>query len=325
MVSSGGRLDLRAAATNGVDRFGAKATIGGSLSVGAGSWVVAWCDVRNTGAPAFEVGGDFSVAAGGIVSASRRGGSGGWHGALYSSSAVGISDHGFGLGAGKRNAAGSYGGRGGIGRNKTVAKTEACGSEFYPFASGAGGGAASHGMAGSGGGLVFVKAAGAITVDGAIEANGGYSYYLGADAINNVSGGSGGSIFLSGRTFSGTGSLSVKGGAAMVDWYNTPKGETDPVWLCSGAGGGGRIAVWTGEPVDESVRPSSRRVTSAETPIAGEGGFTGTTDVTGGSPVYRSGATDAQRVPLAEESVGEPGTVKFCKLDPKSGLLLWIR
>jgi len=139
-----------------------------------------------------------------------------------------------------------------------------------------------------------------------------------------VTGGSGGAIFLSGRTFSGTGTLSAKGGDAMVDWY-TPKGETEQVWLCSGAGGGGRIAVWTGEPVDETVRPTGRRVTSAGTPLPGEGDFSGTTAVGGGEAIYLNNLAQEKRIPLAEESVGEAGTVKFCKLGPVQGLLLFFR
>ena len=50
------RFDVRAAATNGVDAFGAYVTIGGAMTVGSNCVVTASSDLINLGAPKFTVG-----------------------------------------------------------------------------------------------------------------------------------------------------------------------------------------------------------------------------------------------------------------------------
>lgn len=125
-----------------------------------------------------------------------------------------------------------HGGKGGDGGDNTSARLP--GGVVYdstnaPTIPGSGGGASSVGVAGgNGGGAVLIDATGAVTVNGAINANGT------APSGNLYSGGgSGGSIYITCNTFAGTfagtnGVISAAGG----------NGET-----YGGGGGGGRIAV----------------------------------------------------------------------------------
>ncbi|MGP8199274.1 MAG: beta strand repeat-containing protein [Limisphaerales bacterium] len=139
---------------------------------------------------------------------------------------------GTGTGAG-RSSGGSYqdgsgGGYGGIGG---MSSSNAVGGVTYgsftgPTNLGSGGGASYAGAGGSGGGLIQITAGGSVIVNGTISANG-------ANGTNARSGGgSGGSIWLTGLTLSGSGAISANGGSG------------DPSH--GGGGGGGRIALQCG-------------------------------------------------------------------------------
>src|SRR5690606_29103919 len=92
----------------------------------------------------------------------------------------------------------------------------------YP---GAGGGSyntsPSH-RGGNGGGLIEIVAAGTVTLDGGVHANGEAGTSYGA-------GGAGGGVFIDADVVAGAGTLQARGGAGHVDQ--------------STAGGGGRVAI----------------------------------------------------------------------------------
>ncbi len=125
-----------------------------------------------------------------------------------------------GPGGGASGAGGSHGGTGGYGGMPVYHSITA------PSQLGSGGGDTPVGSGMPGGGLIHVEAAGTLTLDGTIEANGG--------AANNVGAGAGGGVFLSAGTFAGLGIVYAMGGSNTTTNY----------W--HGGGGGGRIAVLYG-------------------------------------------------------------------------------
>jgi hypothetical protein len=117
---------------------------------------------------------------------------------------------------------GGYGGMGGMSSSNALGGS-CYGSYNQPANLGSGGGIAFGGPGGSGGGLINISAGGYVIIDGTVSANG-------ANATNDRSGGgSGGSIWLTGLTLSGSGAITANGGSG-----DRPHG---------GGGGGGRIAL----------------------------------------------------------------------------------
>gem|GEM_PF-2973937 len=115
------------------------------------------------------------------------------------------------------NAGGSYGGVGGVGNTAGTTAGVTYDDQAGPTDMGSGG------SAGAGGGALQLVSQGAINVDGTITANGG--------ATN----GSGGSIWLTGTTITGAGTITANGAGS---------GAT------VGGGAGGRIAfTYTGDPL----------------------------------------------------------------------------
>lgn len=122
------------------------------------------------------------------------------------------------LNASVSNAGGSHGGFGGHGNNGASNFGVAYDSYMDPQYPGAGSGNGS-----AGGGLIRINAAGSVTVNGSIKADGGSS---------NPGGGAGGGIAIVCNHLGGTGIIQANGG-------NGNGGCCD----YAGAGGGGRIAV----------------------------------------------------------------------------------
>jgi hypothetical protein len=115
-----------------------------------------------------------------------------------------------------------YGGRGGVGTRGMPGDTY--GDWQTPVDLGSGGGhIASYGPGGSGGGAIRLHATGQLDVDGTVSAAGGTGY-------SRSSGGSGGSIWITAASLTGTGTLQADGGPAANLSYG-------------GGGGGGRIAI----------------------------------------------------------------------------------
>lgn len=117
---------------------------------------------------------------------------------------------------------GGYGGFGGLSSSNAPGGA-AYGSPIFADSLGSAGGPGTGGFGGRGGGKIQLSAGGRCILNGHVSADG-------QNATNNrAGGGSGGGVFISALTISGTGTLSARGGAG------------EPVH--GGGGGGGRIAL----------------------------------------------------------------------------------
>lgn len=322
VVSDRAAVDVRAASVPGPDGWGAKVSVGGSMSILSGCFVYVWSDPMSLCAPAFDIGADFTVAANGCLSASWKGGSG------SSDIIPGITTtsenwrRGVGPGRGSRAGAGSHGGLGGRAAGPSPSAYAvsyevgpAYDDPFVPSLPGSGGGQAGFGASGCGGGVVHLVAQGALVIDGTVEADGGMPAYDPDNFayVDCACAGSGGTVFLAGLTFEGSGILSAKGGDACYE-NGAPR--------YAGAGGGGRIAVWSGVAVwDSSMRKS--RILSSLTPTLEGMSFSGTVTAAGGCVIPQAGASSAE--PIDAAAAGGAGSVWYCRLKPKGGLLLQLR
>jgi hypothetical protein len=148
---------------------------------------------------------------------------------------INADNKGYGPGAGPGAGAasntplsGSGAGHGGSGGQSAGTNAATSGMAYdsiqQPTWLGSGGGRSYAGVGGAGGGRITLVVGGTLRVDGGVTANG-------ADGVHERSGGgSGGSVWLSAKTFTGTGVLSANGGAG------------EPAQ--GGGGGGGRISLW---------------------------------------------------------------------------------
>ena len=303
VVVDGGRLDIRSAATNGIDFVGANVFVAGTFNVASGGVVKCWSDSVTGGSPRFEVG-NFTVAEGGLVSADALGYAGGWI-RSYGSSTGRTTGYGPGYGmvrSGQNAGGGGHGGRGGLFRPKDSGDAgRTYDNAYWPCMAGSGGAVGWNYCyyAGCGGGVIDGRATGAVVVDGTSSANGGVG------AVNKVGAGSGGTVYLYGKTFSGgmTGIISACGGDAGSS--SNPE--------CSGAGGGGRISVWAGVPYTISIKDS--RITRVSGAPEMEGfSFLGTVSADGGMP-------RAENTDTITYTPGD-GTVWFTYVREKNGLVL---
>ncbi len=132
-----------------------------------------------------------------------------------------------GPGRGLERAGGGYGGRGGNSTSDPGGSTY--GSSDSPTALGSGGGANAglYYRGGSGGGAIELNVTGTITIDGTLSASGNDGIYSGG---GDGGGGSGGSIWISSGTLTGSGIICANGGIGFRQQY-------------VGGGGGGRIDV----------------------------------------------------------------------------------
>ena len=296
------RLDIRAAATNGVDKFGALVKVGGTMTIATNCFVYSWSDCQNLGSPHFEVG-SLNVQTGGVFTAFGRGGRGSYH--TYWTS-FGNDQYGKGPGAARSGmTGGSHGGQGGKANANLVYD-----DELRPCMAGSGGSSYGNQWAhgGAGGGLIYVTATnGTICVDGTIDASGANGSVF---ANGYGGGGSGGTIMLESKHFFGgaTGVLLANGG-------NTKPASNAS--LRSGSGGGGRIAVWCGAPWSEEAKPS--RIATSTAPLMDKQEFMsyqGAYSVAGGEVLGDYGS-DAQ--------IGQGGTVRFCYVKGAAGFMMIVR
>ena len=148
-----------------------------------------------------------------------------------------------GGGWGGYSAGGGYGGRGGKPEEQYYAAAAGVtyGSATDPAQPGSGGGVGNNSAtrAGAGGGAVKINAAGTVTVNGTITANGGNAP---TDSSNRFGGGgSGGGVSIACNVFAGTnGLISAQGGDRGYGGYG-------------GGGGGGRIAINYNPPSQASA------------------------------------------------------------------------
>lgn len=332
-VLDGARLDIRAAETNEANAVGAFVAVGGTLTVGAKGHLYAWCDAVSGGAPAFSVS-NLTVAADGLMSAEGRGFAGatgrdnGSTDQYWNRRTVGYGPTpGFGkwgnswagvtFADGTTIAApatgGSHGGLGGlsmIADGGNVAYAETGDDECLPALPGSGGGADALAFGnGAGGGVIRVEAKDHIQVDGTICADAGRTWGL----VGAASGGAGGTIRLKSRTFAGeqTGILTARGG----DIGATEEKRR----MASGAGGGGRVSVWTGDAVQRGL--VIRRVGKYDAANESAGcSFHGVATATGGTNAVA-------QLPSATGATlnGGDGTVRFVHYLPPVGFILGIR
>lgn len=314
-IAEGATVEVRAAETNGLARWGAEVSVGGKMSV-AGTLYAA-CDPVNLSAPHFSVG-SLDVTPTGLLSADRRGSAGGWGSTLHRNAMGGvIRSYGFGAPSESMASGGSHGGVGAVGiamdgtssvRGKTSPATD---DAYRPVLPGMGGSVDGYGEGGAGGGVIYVESESSINIDGTVSANGWMSGYWawGSDGtayMDKVSAGAGGTVYLCGDTVSGGGTISARGG----DGANYASSA-------SGAGGGGRIALWSGN----GCRIAGRRAHRADVPQEGCT-FSGTFDVSGGTNVFaRVGIATVER-PAA---FGIAGTVKFGQIVPPVGMQVILR
>lgn len=341
---TGSALDIRAAATNGVDMaWGGEVVTEGDLVVGTGSYLYPWCDIVNLSAPHFTVGGAFTVAEGGTVMADRRGGRGGRGGSAWNTYfGIGAtSEKGCGVGRGTERAA-SHGGLGGKGWSETDGLDDGSANGSVPAVvddewtavyPGAGGGSGGYGEAGQGGGLVCVEAKGAVTVDGLITANGWLGTYTtlgwakGKDLFVIFGSGAGGGVHLTGASFAGAGTIQAKGGNAIsgtVAGTDTAAGKTFK--YASACGGGGRVVITTGADVEGKIKilKDLSADWKSDTRVQELNSFNGTIDVAGGVNIWN--ATNKTGDPLQFEAThGAEGTVRYLRNIPAPGALLMIR
>jgi hypothetical protein len=184
-------------------------------SIPDGATVLVSYDVLLSAVPAgltLTVSNNVEVDVGGAINANGNGYGGGL-GAGAGNSSSGSPQDGSGAG---------YGGIGGTSSSNAVGGST-YGSFTQPANLGSGGGASYAGSGGAGGGLIEIVAGGSVIANGSISANG-------ANGTNARSGGgSGGSVWLTALTLSGSGTITANGG------------NGDPTH--GGGGGGGRIAI----------------------------------------------------------------------------------
>lgn len=320
-VSGGARIDARSAATNGTDEAGCYVNVAGAMKIlgnepaivtvdstkmkSAMTSVYAFSDRINGGAPLFTVG-SLTVESNAVFTASRLGFASGSNGVALDGT---FRSTGIGPGAGICNSPGTvycgagHGGRGSY-TNHVTASGRIYDDLLRPGLAGSGGGGRYAGFARAfGGGVIRVKANGAIVVNGTVSADGE------SDIKCYVGAGSGGTILFDCRTFSGNenGLLSACGGNGL--------GLSNGRMV--GGGGGGRIAVWTGRPWGAGAK--LKHCTIKEEPVVSSPAspvYLGRTAVDGGVDSYR---------PTSTIGWGMPGSVRFVHYPGEPGFKLILR
>jgi hypothetical protein len=255
------RLDIRAASTNDTEKYGAYVTVEGTMTIGTNCAVYAWSDRVAPSSPYFEVG-SLNVETGGLFSAARLGGAGciDRHTSSFNNAYYEIGSRIPVRGAGRNTSGGGHGGKGGTGTDTSSSWGRAYDDAHRPWLPGSGAAAINkYSIGGNGGGAVIVSAKnGVIRIDGTVSADGENGNWA-ADSNGLGGGGAGGTILLECKRFAvgETGCLSAKGGT------------TKPISTSAvGAGGGGRIAVWCGEPWSEKVK--NFQISSSVEPFGAE-------------------------------------------------------
>ncbi len=216
-LNDGARLHLYAAPTNHPgELYGARLTVGGDLRIEPNAWLHPRAEWTNGAVVGIRVVGNVEIAAGGGIDAD---------GAGYAPT----SDNQNGPGAGQNDSSGGgYGGPGGGTGGGSV-----YGDEALPLAPGSPAGWYLYDnalRACQGGGAIHLLAGGNVLLDGTLKANA----QPGAQNLSGT-GASGGAILVTGSRVTGTGLLQANGS------LNRSRSNAD--------GGGGRIAVWVGIPL----------------------------------------------------------------------------
>ena len=319
-VVGGGSFAIRAAETNALMDWGAEVRVSGAMTVGTNGYVYASSDGKNLGSPRFLVG-SLTVANGGVLSASHRGGLGTHSDNTRKGLGLPTPDYGYGPGGGYKPSAAGHGGRGG--RSGLVSGQlygftgEVYDDEWFPVFPGSGGGtdiskASAYGAGGTGGGIVHVTASGPIVVDGEVSSDGGMDAFYGSGNMHYSGAGSGGTVFLLGESFAGgaQAKITAKGG----DGYQDKTGAQ-----LQGTGGGGRVAIWTGYAFYASGSYFAHKHRTC--PFEYAGAF----DVSPGGRLLPPEGSQPNSAEDIAFSIGEAGTVRFGVFELPVGLRIIIR
>jgi len=230
VLTNAGRFYVYAGLTNaGAGAgIGARVTIGNDLRVTTSNcWIYPVAHPTNGSVVLFSAGAAMIGVNSGF-NANQLGYSGG-----QSASSI----YPFGLGIGTVYSGAGHGGQGGAGSSVSGVAGKIYGDPNAPIEPGSG---SRYGTDGnlmpkitSGGGSVQLRVAGTLALQGILSANGdtaGAPYYGGS---------SGGSIYLTCRTFIGASTALLQANGGKGQWYGAA-----PVATGGGGGGGGLIAVW---------------------------------------------------------------------------------
>ena len=236
-LTNSAKFYVYGAQTNGVaPTYGALVSVTGDVVITTNCWIYPYSHPTNGGSALFRMS-NLTIAA--SISTKDAGINADTKGYRAGAPAT----VGSGPGAGKNTTSsgatgGGYGGRGGKVGGMPYGVANA------PTDPGSGGGgtyyyaAGSLGQGGAGGGLVRIEAAGTVSVNGLISANGEDG------SVTSVGGGSGGGVYIVCRNLSGDfGAITVNGG------------KGDASFAACGGGAGGRIAVIYTNAVDQTSLP----------------------------------------------------------------------
>ena len=317
-VSNGGRMELFAAgdaasstATGGV------LSVAGDITLTGTSSLYLSCDSQYGNAPLVSAK-NVSVGANAVVSAEYRG-----FGASYGPGKGLVTD---GNSIKKENTNWMIGaGHGGAGNRSRVQQSVLYGAanddETRPVLAGSGGNQTGGDVVQpiGGGGIVHLVAQNAMTIDGKVSADSFPTNTL--TSYGRVGCGAGGTVLLESKTFAmGSGAaISANGSSAtQAKFYN------------AGVSGGGRIAIWTGDPYVDGVTRASAITVSETQPAA----WLGTFSAGGGyfvdsNGAYRKYSEEGGWETTAEKSEatvrGGDGTIRFVSVQNTRPTMLIIR
>ncbi len=288
------RLLIYAGETNTVNtnRYGNRVAVSNTLTVASGCWVYPFAHSTNGGVVLLDVGA-LTVQSGGGINADGRGfaratGPGRGTNAISRYRGSGGGGHG------GKGGTGGYDGAVHVGGGRTYDATN------VPLLPGSGGGVILSGPFpfGHGGGVVWVASRGAVTLNGAVTANGLVGGFDTSYNDTPSGGGAGGSVFMTCASFAGAGGLLQADGGAGTNY---------PPTYFSGGGGGGRISVVIGFTAEQLAALWAGEEIPGLTASSTALDFSGTLSVTGGvDAVYR---------PIVDPPDGSyPGTRQFLKI-----------
>ena len=317
-ITNGAWVSAYPASTNGADKVGGMIAVAGDLSISGAnssctpSLYVGCCPTN--GAAVKVTARNVTIADDALVSSSFRGfaiNRGPGKGKDSSASAANSNAT---VGSG-------HGGRG-HGTDESCGKTY--GDANRPTLPGSGGGYNNYmweivKAPVSGGGVVHLVAKQMMTVNGRVEAD-AFNTYPSVGSACRVHCGSGGSVLLECRNL-------VMGANARVSAEGGNMQNGSATFVNGGVGGGGRIAVYTGEPYIEGETSARRVAVTSEKPVE----YLGTFSAAGGlwkdaNNAYRkydeTGGWQITTDPGEATVRGGDGTVRFCFVRKKKGLVV---
>ena len=293
IVTAGARLDVYAAKTNAAQAVGAIVSVGEMLRIQKDAKVYPVSEPSNGGSALFVVK-DFEVENGGTFGLAGGGFSGGAGGKV-----------GKGPGYGSSNIGAGHGGLGGrVVESGSGQYGQLNDDVLRPSLPGSGGGHGWNGQPGGGcgGGCLQVVASNSVVIAGTVDADGTtpQNYNKGS------TGGAGGTVRFDTLSFTlaETGVITAKGGGSAS--------MTMQSGSYTAAGGGGRVAIWTGATLWEPGLRSGQWTVTDTLPDS----CLGNISVDGGLSL----AVNAEA-----GFAGEAGTIRFVTVSKKPGMSIIVR